>query len=151
MGVEVDVVALEFGALIDRVSKMEFDAAYLGFRANDTDPASNMDLWLSGSAFHFWNPNQPVPATEWEARIDELMVAQSRTADEAERKRLFGEVQQIFAEFVPAIYFAAPRVVIATSPRVANARPALLEPFMLWNADTLSGGAPQLLSSALSP
>ena len=151
MGVQVDVVALEFGALIDRVSKMEFDAVYLGFRANDTDPASNMDLWLSGSAFHFWNPNQPVPATEWEARIDELMVAQSRTADEAERKRLFGEVQQIFAEFVPAIYFAAPRVVIATSLRVANARPALLEPFMLWNADTLAGGAPQLLSRAVSP
>ena len=150
LGVEVDVVALEFGALIDRVSKMEFDAAYLGFRASDTDPASNMDLWLSGSAFHFWNPNQPVPATEWEARIDELMMAQVRTADEAERKRLFGEVQQIFAEFVPAIYFAAPRVVIAMSPRVANARPALLEPFMLWNADTLASGTPKLLSSALS-
>ena len=130
---------------------MDFDAAYLGFRASDTDPASNLDLWLSGSAFHFWNPSQPVPATVWEARIDELMMAQVATADEAQRKRLFDEVQEVFAEYVPAIYFAAPRVIIATSPRVANASPALLEPYMLWNADTLAGSTPQVLSSALSP
>jgi peptide/nickel transport system substrate-binding protein len=151
VGITVDVVALEFGALIERISVMDFDAAYLGFRASDTDPAANLDLWLSGSAFHFWNPNQPVPATDWERRIDELMMAQVATSNEAERKRLFNEVQQIFAEHVPAIYFAAPRVVIATSPRVANARPALLEPFMLWNADDLAGGTPSVLSSSLSP
>ena len=151
LGVTVDVVSLEFGALIDRVSRMDFDAAYLGFRASDTDPASNLDLWLSGSAFHVWNPSQPVPATVWEARIDELMTAQVETADDAQRKRLFDEVQEVFAEYVPAIYFAAPRVIIATSPRVANASPALLEPYMLWNADTLAGSTPQVLSSALSP
>ena len=151
LGVTVDVVPLEFGALIDRVSRMDFDAAYLGFRASDTDPGSNLDLWLSRSSFHFWNPSQPAPATAWEGRIDALMTAQVATADAAQRKRLFDEVQQIFADYVPAIYFAAPRVIIATSPRVANPRPALLEPYMLWNADTLAGATPQMLSSALSP
>ena len=130
---------------------MDFDAVYLGFRASDTDPGSNLDLWLSGSAFHFWNPRQPTPATAWEARIDELMEAQVATPDDAQRKRLFDEVQQIFAEYVPAVYFAAPRVIIATSPRVANARPALLEPYMLWNADTLAGGTPQVSSSVRGP
>ena len=151
LGVTVDVVPLEFGALIDRVSRMDFDAAYLGFRASDTDPGSNLDLWLSRSSFHFWNPSQPAPATAWEGRIDALMTAQVATADAAQRKRLFDEVQQIFADNVLAIYFAAPRVIIATSPRVANPRPALLEPYMLWNADTLAGATPQMLSSALSP
>ena len=58
LGVTVDVVALEFGALIDRVSEMDFDAVYLG--ASDTDPGSNLDLWLSGSAFHVWNPVSPL-------------------------------------------------------------------------------------------
>ena len=149
LGVTVDVVPLEFGALIGRVSEMDFDAVYLG--ASDTDPGSNLDLWLSGSAFHVWNPSQPAPATAWEARIDVLMTAQMATADAVQRKRLFDEVQQIFADYVPAIYFAAPRVIIATSPRVANARPALLEPYMLWSADTLAGATPQMLSSALSP
>ena len=94
LGVTVDVVPLEFGALIDRVSRMDFDAVYLGFRASDTDPGSNLDLWLSGSAFHFWNPSQPAPATAWEARIDALMNAQVTTADAAQRKRLFDEVQR---------------------------------------------------------
>ena len=105
---------------------------------------------MSDSAFHFWNPNQDVPATTWEARIDELMRAQMATPDEAERKRLFDEVQDIFAEYVPALYFAAPRVIIATSARVANARPALLEPMMLWNADTLGGEPAPVVSSALT-
>ncbi len=151
VGITADVVTLEFGALIERVTRMDFDAVYLGFVSSDTDPASNLDLWLSGSAFHFWNPNQPEPATEWEHRIDLLMRQQITTSDQAKRKELFDEVQQIFAEYVPAIYFAAPRVVIATSPRVANAQAALLEPFILWNADDLAGGGPQVLSSALSP
>ena len=47
VGVAVDVVTLEFGALIERVMSMDFDAAYLGFRASDTDPATNLDFWLS--------------------------------------------------------------------------------------------------------
>jgi peptide/nickel transport system substrate-binding protein len=138
IGIAVDVVPLEFGALVERVTTMNFDAAYLGFRASDTDPAVNLDLWLSSAAFHFWNPSQASPATEWERRIDELMLEQIAASDDVERKRLFDEVQQLFAEFVPAIYFAAPRVFVATSSRVANASPALLEPLMLWNADMLA-------------
>ena len=138
VGIAVDVVPLEFGALIQRVMAMDFDAAYLGFRASDTDPASNLDLWLSSAAFHFWNPSQPSPSTAWEGHIDEVMAAQIAASTDVERERLFDEVQQIFAEFVPAIYFAAPRVFVATSSRVVNADPALLEPFMLWNADTLA-------------
>ena len=76
VGIAVDVVPLEFGALIQRVTAMDFDAAYLGFRASDTDPASNLDLWLSSAAFHFWNPSQPSPSTAWEGHIDDMMAAQ---------------------------------------------------------------------------
>ena len=138
VGIGVDVVHLEFGALVERITTMNFDAVYLGFQTSDTDPAMNLDLWLSSAAFHFWNPSQPTPATDWERRIDELMYEQISTQEHTARKRLFGEVQQIFSEYVPALYFAAPRVYIATSARVANATPALLEPFLLWSADTLA-------------
>lgn len=138
VGIAVDVVHLEFGALVERITAMDFDAAYIGFQASDTDPAVNLDLWLSSASFHFWNPSQPEPATEWEQRIDELMYRQISTQDHDARKQLFGQVQQVFAEFVPALYFAAPRVYVATSSRVANARPALLDPLVLWSADTLA-------------
>lgn len=142
VGIAVDVVHLEFGALIERVTTMNFDAAYLGFLSSDTDPAVNLDLWLSSAAFHFWNPNQPTPATPWERRIDELMLRQVATSDFAVRRQLFGEVQQIFATYVPALYFAAPRVYVATSSRVAKATPAVPQPFLLWSADTLAAHSP---------
>jgi hypothetical protein len=47
-------------------------------------------------------------------------------------------VQQIFADELPSIYFVAPRVTIATTPRVLNPTPAPLAPHLLWNADTLA-------------
>lgn len=137
IGLEVDVVTLEQPALIDRWAKGDYEAIYFGTIASDTDPASNVDFWLSSGAFHPWNPGQEKPATDWERRIDELMLAQVAALDAAERRRLFGEVQRIFAAETPAIYFVAPRVFVATSPRVANARPALLQPQVLWSAETL--------------
>ena len=42
IGIAVDVVTLEFGALIERITHMDFDAVYLGFVSSDTDPAANL-------------------------------------------------------------------------------------------------------------
>ena len=141
VGILVDVVPLEFGALIDRITRSDYDAAYFGFVASDTDPAVNLDFWLSSAAFHVWNPSQAVAATAWERQIDELMRQQIAAKDPIERKRLFDEVQSILARYVPVIYFAAPRVFIAASTRVAGVKPALLEPHLLWSADELTVGS----------
>ena len=115
----------------------DYDAVFFGAQASDTDPAANLDFWLSRGSFHVWNPGQEQPATEWEARIDELMLQQVAAQSMAERKRLFDEVQRVFGEALPALYFAAPRVWVAMSARVENAQPALLQPSVLWSADTL--------------
>lgn len=136
LGIEVDVVALDQAALIARLMKGDYDAVYFVIQASDTDPATNLDFWLS-SGIHPWNPGQAKPATDWEAKIDALMQQQMTTLDPAERKRLFDEVQRVFAEHEPAIYFAASRIQVAMSARVDNATPALLQPFVLWSADTL--------------
>jgi peptide/nickel transport system substrate-binding protein len=85
-----------------------------------------------------WNIAEPTPATDWEARIDALMARQIASLDEAERKRLFDEVQQIFYEHAPVVYFAAPRVVVAMSSRVANVMPAIGLAPLLWSADSLA-------------
>ena len=138
VGIGVDIVPLEFGALIDRIGSMSFDAVYFGFLVSDTDPAANLDFWLSSAAFHFWNPSQPTPATDWERRIDELFGQQLTRSDMDERRRLFDEIQTLFAENQPILYFAAPRFSLATSARLANVEPSLLVPYVLWNADTLA-------------
>jgi peptide/nickel transport system substrate-binding protein len=96
------------------------------------------DFWLSSGGAHFWNANQKTPATAWEAQIDELMTKQTATTDEAERTRLFNEVQRVFAENLPVLYFAAPRVYVATSARLTNVQPALIRPQVTWSADTIA-------------
>ena len=137
VGIGVDVVPLEYGALIQRIISMDFDAIYFGFLASDTDPAANLDFWLSSAAYHVWNPSQPTPATDWERQIDELFRQQQTLTDLSERRRLFNEVQRLFAENQPILYFAAPRFSVATSARLGNVEPSPLVPYVLWNADTL--------------
>jgi peptide/nickel transport system substrate-binding protein len=138
VGLAVDVVGLDPGGLFQRYLKADYDAIYFGVQSTLTDPAMHTAFWHSSGNFHFWNPNQPVPATAWERRIDELMAEQARTFDLAERQRLFAEVQRIFAEHLPALYFVAPKVTIAVSSRVANEQPAPQIPQLLWAADTLA-------------
>jgi ABC-type transport system substrate-binding protein len=60
-----------------------------------------------------------------------------------ERRRLFAEAQRVFAEHEPVIYFAAPKVILATSARVHGVTPSVLAPYLLWNAERmfLSGPA----------
>jgi peptide/nickel transport system substrate-binding protein len=138
VGIAVDIAAMERGAIIKRWSTRDYDSIYFGVQASATDPALNPDFWLSSGAFHFWNPAQKTPATEWEARVDDLMRRQASAATRQERQQLFAEVQRIFGEELPAIYFVAPRVTIAVSPRVGNPTPVLQTPQLLWSADTLS-------------
>jgi peptide/nickel transport system substrate-binding protein len=137
IGLDVQVTALETPALVDRLMKGTYEAALFGISASDTDPGANLDFWLSSGSFHVWNIGQAKPATLWEAQIDDLMRKQMQATDQAERRRLFRDVQRIIATELPIICFAAPNVLVATSARVVNAHPALLQPQILWSADDL--------------
>src|SRR5205823_7421838 len=129
IGVTVDVVALEFSALLDRFANTgKYEAVYFSPIATDTDPALNPDFWFSFGSTHLWNMAEKAPATDWERRIDELMALQIASPDESERKRLFDEVQKVFAEHLPVVYFVAPRVFVAASSRTTNLNPAISRP-----------------------
>jgi peptide/nickel transport system substrate-binding protein len=139
IGVAVDVVALDVAALVDRFANTkQYEAVYFSPIMTDTDPALNPDFWFSFGSSHFWNMAQKTPATAWERRIDELMAQQIASPDDAERTRLFQEVQQVFAEHAPVVYFAAPRIYVAVSARVTNLTPAVSRPQTLWSPDTLA-------------
>ena len=140
LGLAATVVPLETGALIQRVTSGDYEAAWFGTVSSDSDPGNQLDFWRSSGTFHVWNPGQRTPASDWERRIDELMGRFVATPDAAQRRALFREVQREFDAAHPALYFAAPRVVIATSSRVRNVRPALLQPFVLWDAERLQVG-----------
>jgi len=142
LGVAVDVVALEQGALVERMVKGEFESIFFVLSASSFDPGMSPDFWLSSGSAQIWNIPQTTPAYEWERQIDDLMHQMMSSVDQAERKRVFDQVQNIFADNLPAIYFVAPRMYMGVSSRVGSMSPTILRPQLLWSADTITVRAP---------
>ena len=138
LGMQVHVVPLEFRAVIDRVfQSLDYDAAIMALGGGDADPNPEMNVWMSNGTSHLWHLHETEPATAWEREIDQLMQLQMITLDYAKRKQLYDRVQQLIAEHFPFIFLATPNILAAADPRVGNFRPAVLEPYTLWNADEL--------------
>lgn len=137
VGVRVDVVALDAGALVERIMSGNYDAAYFRVLTTDTDPALNADFWLSSGSAHVWNPEQSTPSTAWEREADALFDQMSMTMEPSRRRALFSRLQKIVAEQVPALCFAFPRLSFAMNARVSGATPAAFRPPVLWNPSVI--------------
>jgi peptide/nickel transport system substrate-binding protein len=138
LGINVQVVPLEFRAVLDRIFQThDYEAAVLALGGGDVDPNSQMNVWLSSGSDHLWNMGQPHPATAWEAEIDRLMEKQLITLKPEARKLLYDRVQEIFAENVPLICLVSPNILVGAKNRVGNFKPATLDPHTLWNAQEL--------------
>ncbi len=138
IGIKLNVATLDFPALLERMNRtLDYDAVLLGLVNVDIDPNMQMNIWLSSSSMHSWNPKQLKPATAWEEEIDRLMRVQASQLDYRKRKAAFDRVQQIAAEQEPIIYLVNKNVLSAVSPAVLNARPVPLNPQTFWNAERL--------------
>jgi peptide/nickel transport system substrate-binding protein len=138
LGIQVDVVPLDFRAMIDRVFQtFDYEAAIMGLGGGDADPNPEMNVWLSNGTTHLWHMNEAQPATPWEREIDQLMNEQMVTLDYRQRKKLYDRVQQIISEQLPFIFLATPNILAAAKSDVGNFQPALLDHYTLWNADEL--------------
>ena len=143
VGITLDIVPLEFSAMISRLVACDYDAIYYRPLTTDLDPAYNLDYWVSSGSAHLWNMHQKAPATDWEKRIDTLMQEQSSALDPQRRREIFDEVQKVFADNVPVLYFASPRLYYAHSRRLRGVVPSILRPPVLWNADSFSVTSPR--------
>jgi len=138
LGMTVQVVPLEFHALVDRLTNTyNYEAAVMGLVSGDADPTSEMNVWLSSGETHLWHPRQEKPATAWESEMDRLMQQQLVTLDYAKRKNLYDRVQEIVAEDLPIICLVSPNILVGAANRVGNFRPAILVPYALWNIEQL--------------
>jgi len=137
VGIAVDVVELDPPSIFKRYGAGDYDTIYYGFQASALDPAMNLDLWLSSGSNHVWDPEQKTPATPWEAQVDALMQKMAAPGTLAERQQAFAGVQRILNEQLPAICFVASKITVAMGSRVGGAEPVILDPKILWNADTL--------------
>jgi peptide/nickel transport system substrate-binding protein len=126
LGMDVQVVPMEFRAMVDRVlNSKNYEAALMNLVNGDVDPTPEMNL------------GETKPATAWEAELDRLMETQMTTADAAVRKSLYDRVQDIVSQNLPFIFLVSPNILVGAQSTVGNFRPAILEPYVLWNADQL--------------
>jgi peptide/nickel transport system substrate-binding protein len=138
VGIKVNVVPLDFHAVIERISEtLNYEACLLGLLYSDLDPNGVMNVWLSSEPDHQWNPKQKSPATDWETEIDRLMRAQASSGDERMRKQYWDRVQEIAWEQEPFIYLVDKNALVAISPSIKNAHPSALHPQTFWNAEQL--------------
>jgi len=136
LGMNVQVVPLEFRALLDRVfNTFDYDAAALALTSGDADPTSEMNIWLSSGATHVWHLNEASPATPWEAEIDRLMNQQMTTVAYKKRKALYDRVQEIEQQNLPFISLVSPNVLFAAKKNLGNVEPAIIEPYALAGVD----------------
>lgn len=147
LGIRLNIVTLDFPALIQRIGRTYgYEACLLGLVNVDPDPNGQMNVWLSSAANHQWNPRQKSPETPWEAEIDRLMRLQASSPSHQQRRASFLRVQEIISEQVPFIYLVTKNMLAAVDPRVRNIAPSSLTPQLLWNAHRLSLGEAQTAS-----
>jgi peptide/nickel transport system substrate-binding protein len=138
LGMNVQVAPVENAQLSARINQSyDYEAVLFGTSASEPDPSSYTDLLRSGSPQHFWHPKQPKPATEWEARLDELSTRQAHEVDRERRRAIFRDIQLLMAEQLPLIPIVTRHIAVAANTRIGNYRPSPLPPFSLWNAEEL--------------
>jgi peptide/nickel transport system substrate-binding protein len=138
IGIRVNIVTLDFGSLIERITKtLDYEAGLLGFTNVELEPLEEMNVWLSSGAQHAWWPAEKTPATPWEARIDELLLKQASEASRDLRKKAMDEVQRIAVEQEPIVYLVNPDYLCAISASVHGTRPSVAPPQVLWNIEWL--------------
>ena len=130
IGLGADVQLVDFGELVGQLTATyDWEAVVIGFTGG-SDPYGGITFWHSDADFHLWYPNQPEPATAWEAEIDDLYTAASQELDHPERVRLYHRAQEITAEQVPVIYTALSERLSAVRNVFGNITPTL---YGLWD------------------
>ena len=125
IGLKVDYRVIEFGELVDQLTEtFDWEATVIGLTGG-TDPHSGITVWHSAEGLHLWYPNQPEPATEWEAELDEIYITASQELDRDRRVALYHRAQEIVAENLPLIYTTLSERLSAVRNIFGNTTPTL--------------------------
>jgi ABC-type transport system substrate-binding protein len=137
-GIRVGIQQFLPNELVSRfLDSFEYEAVLFGFTPTDVAPDLQTDLWYSSGKTHFWCPNQETPQRPWEATMDSLISNLVRTLDPSVRKSTFDQVQDIWAEQMPAIPAIAPNILVGWNRRLGNVRPSIMRPHLIWNIEEI--------------
>jgi peptide/nickel transport system substrate-binding protein len=138
-GIKCTSNPLDFSLISKMLSStFNFDSIVLGWRSGvPPGPANVKNTLLSSGQNHASFPQQKSPSTEWEKRLDDLVKKIDETADQAQRKKMFAEVQRIWSEQMAEINLVAERLAIAYKNKFGNASPTPLPPRFTWNSEEI--------------
>lgn len=111
LGIELNMRYIDFSLALQKITNtFDYEMAVIGWGSpqGEGDPSGNKSLLRSNGENHQWHIREKTPATEWEKQIDDLMDTSERTFDQAERKKIFGQIQTILAEQVPMFLLITP-------------------------------------------
>jgi peptide/nickel transport system substrate-binding protein len=119
IGIDVKIHVVEWAAFINTfIRKRDFEAIILGWGLG-TDP-DQYEIWHSSKTgseelnhISYKNP-----------KVDDLLEAGRRTFDQAKRKAIYGELQEIMAEDQPVVFLFVPDALSVVSSRVRGIEPA---------------------------
>jgi len=137
LGIRVRVAALEFGALIDRVTQsFDYEASILSL-TGDLDPTHFANVFRSDGNNRLWRLSSSSPEPAWQVEIDRLIDAQATLVDHESRKKAYDRVQAVLAEEEPVILLVSPNVLVGARENLGNFNPSIFPHTTLWNADEL--------------
>jgi peptide/nickel transport system substrate-binding protein len=103
LGIKVNYRPLEFTTLVDKLdSSFDWDCILMGFTGG-VEPNDGANFYRSSGNLHIWNPDQPKPATPWEAEIDTLLDQGASEMDITKRAPYYWKIQQILHDQLPIL------------------------------------------------
>jgi len=140
LGIQVDLQPLGVNLLLDKLfNTWDWEAIVFGINSG-IEPNNEANVWLPQGSSHYFNqmpqPGQPLVTgqeiAQWEQKIGSLYVQAAAEFDEAKRKLLYTEAQQLMQVYLPLIYLVNPLAMIAVRNHIQGIQfSAIQDP--LWN------------------
>ncbi|MEN9869449.1 MAG: hypothetical protein RLZZ171_432 [Cyanobacteriota bacterium] len=144
IGIDVNFKTINFNVLVGRMSgSLAWEAIILGFTGGN-EPNSGANVWLPDGNSHVFNLATPAEGkplegrvvADWETEIGRLFIEGARELDEAKRKTIYAEIQELVSAKVPFIYLVNPYSMAAIRNNIEGVEYSALGG-AFWNLDQL--------------
>ncbi len=120
VGIRIKIKTVGFDKLLRRVFKGDYQTVLLNLLVDPLEPSSHNSIYKSDGVYHFWEETNGENKDPDRGKIDNLLEKATKTADFAERKKLYDKFQQEIARQVPLVYTAGEVYTIAYSKELNN-------------------------------
>ena len=128
IGIRVDLQYLDFGVLGDKISNTLDWECWYGAITGGIEPANGYNVWAVDGNFHVFNQKPQAgqaaiegrEVSDWENKIHQLYIQGGKESDEAKRKAIYAQTQQISQENLPFIHLFNPLALAAARNTIEN-------------------------------